>query len=924
MNISLKIIVVLFLMMSASASLTQAQTSDSEKYTIIFRDAQLDDALEQLVTTTKINLLYNPDIIEDIVVTCSAKKEKAESILRCLIKDAELDFYRLSSGTYVVIEKAEEPPKLGNLAGIVVDKSTGEPLPYANVLLSDASVGTATNTAGMFTFSSLLTGPHEIVTTYIGYQSSRDSVWIQPDGRSRQRIELEPSAIVAEPIVVNGIHQRLPSEGLGKSSKDQADFQVPSTLGGGDPIYSVSSVMNVGVRPPFVDLHIQGGAAGEHLTLLDGVPVFEPISLGRMMGAFSPLAIGRITVHKAGFGASVGSQLSGVLDIEQDLTSSEYRAFTLQIDPLSVNGRVNFSVDLPGSASMDFMTSARTSYWDIFQYTTLNSLLEDWNTVDPLLSETAIGSLDSDKALFTPHRHGSDVSFSDIHAASAITINPFHKLFLSFYQGSNKIGSELLSSESAQTTNDAFILLTRDSYDWANTTAQIRHNWLMGARTLGMLRLRNSLHSLHHNYQFRDNQTAQIPEGSDVAFIEEALINELNQDGTPADRNRIRETALEGTVDFSLDAGSHLQLGFELTQINNSFSLSSPFFIPFSHDFDGWRSAGFVQNTLSIGLKSVLEIGSRFTYIPDRAAVYAEPRISFRHDIPNTASGSYSFQFASGLYRQFTNPLDLSNAGPSAAVPSIRFWIPNDETVSPTRAIHVAGNVLWVPQEDTQVRLETFYKDQPRILELDYITLLTDVSKAGQSLSADDLTDPAKGYSYGGGLYLEKKFLKGVSSMQYSYSVAKRRYPNRFENNRVQSTPWNEPHRLTFAQDVFITQEITTQLRANGIWGRTWGFRQTYYDYLAAHNGATAYEPFVLNNPSDDKLPPIYQVDAGVSYERAFKDVRVQLRADVLNVLNRDNVVDWSLVNTTNTESFEKIERIMPGITTALSLRVKF
>ena len=225
MNISLKIIVVLFLTMSASASLTQAQTSDSEKYTIIFRDAPLDDALEQLVTTTKINLLYNPDIIEGIVVTCSAKKDKPESILRCLIKDADLDFYRLSSGTYVVIEKAEEPPKLGNLAGIVVDKSTGEPLPYANVLLSDASVGTATNTAGMFTFSSLLTGPHEIVTTYIGYQSSRDSVWIQPDGRSRQRIELEPSAIVAEPIVVNGIHQRLPSEGLGKSSKDQADFK---------------------------------------------------------------------------------------------------------------------------------------------------------------------------------------------------------------------------------------------------------------------------------------------------------------------------------------------------------------------------------------------------------------------------------------------------------------------------------------------------------------------------------------------------------------------------------------------------------------------------------------------------------------------------------------------------------------------------
>ena len=924
MNVSLKIIVALLTLSSAIVSFAQAQSVNPEKYTIVFRDASLDDALEQLVSTTKVNLLYDPDIIEGVVVSCTAKKQKPEFILRCLIKDTELDYYRLSSGTYVVIEKPEELPQLGNLAGIVVDKSTGEPLPYANVLLSDASVGTATNTAGMFTFSSLLSGPHEIVTTYIGYQPSRDSVWIEPDGKQKQRIELEPASIVADPIVVNGIHQRLPSEGLGKATKDPSDLQLPATLGGGDAVYSVSSVMNVGVRPPFVDLHIQGGGAGDHQTLLDGVPVFEPISLGRLMGAFSPLAIGRITVHKAGFGAPIGSQLSGVLSIEQDITSSEYRAFTAQIDPLSVNGRVNFSIDLPRSASMDVMTAARTSYWDVFQYGTLNTLLQDWNTVDPLLSETAIGSLDSDKALFSPHRHGSDISFSDIHAASSITINPFHKLFISFYQGNNEIRSELLTSDGAQVTDDTFILLTRDYYDWANTTAQVRYNWLIGARTLGMIRFRNSLHTLHHNYQFRDNLTAQIPADAEVAVIEQTLINELDQDQTQADRNRIRETALEGTIDISLNAGNHVQAGFEIAQIDNQFSLSSPFFMPFSHQFEGWRTAGFIQNTFSMGLQTVLEVGSRFTHIPDRSTVYAEPRISLRHDVPNTPSGSYSFQLASGLYRQFTNPLDLSNAGPSAAVPSIRFWIPIDESVSPSMSVHIAGNVLWMPQADTQIRLETFYKDQPRLLEIDYLTLLTNESIAGQSLSAEDMTEPAKGFAYGGGLYLEKKFVKGISSIQYSYSVAKQRFPNRFEENRLQNTPWNEPHRLTLAQDVFLTKSITAQLRANGIWGRSWGFRQTYYDYLAAHNGATAYAPFVLNNPSDDKLPPIYQVDAGVSYEKAFKDVKIQLRADVLNLLNRDNVVDWSLTNVAGTESFEKTDRIMPGITTALSLRVKF
>ena len=308
--------------------------------------------------------------------------------------------------------------------------------------------------------------------------------------------------------------------------------------------------------------------------------------------------------------------------------------------------------------------------------------------------------------------------------------------------------------------------------------------------------------------------------------------------------------------------------------------------------------------------------------MPDRSAVYAEPRISFRHDTRQTNAGLFSFHVATGLYRQFTNPFDLSNAGPSAAVPSIRMWIPIDSTLSPSRSFHLAGNVLWVPRDDLQIRLETFYKDQPRILALDYETLLTNAELAGNTLNGEDITDPAKGYSYGGGLYVEKSFPNATTSIQYSYNNTRRRYPERFKDNRLQTTPWNEPHRLTFAQDYFFGPSWSAQLRANGIWGRSWGFRQTYYDYLAAHNTATAYQPFILNNPGNDTLPPIYQLDAGISYKRTLKNVRIQVRADVLNLLNHDNVVDWGLRGIEGTNTFEKVDRIMPGLTTALSIRV--
>ena len=924
MRPSLLVVLMLYLLPLATVTSSYAQETDQSKFTILYNNVLLDDALEELVSITKINLLYDPDLTLGRSISCTARKKSPEAILRCVIGDTNLDYYRLSTGTYVIIEKAEDPPEFGNLAGIVIDKLTGEPLPYANVLLSDASTGTATNNAGMFTFASLLTGPHEIVTTYVGYEPSIDSVWVEPDGKSRELIELAPSPIVADPIIINGITQRLPSEELGKGSKEFNNLNLPISLGSDDPIYSASSILNVGVRPPFVDLHIQGGEAGEHQILLDGVPVFEPISLGRLMGAFSPLAVGRITVHKAGFGAPIGSQLSGLLNIEQSVSMKGQQLFSAQIDPLSVNGRANFKLELPGSASSEFMLAGRTSYWDIYQYNTLDNLLQEWNTVDPLLSSTAISSLESDQALFSPHRHGSDVSFSDLHAVTNIAINPFHKLFVAFYHGTNEIGSELLTSEEANVTGGTFLLLTRDNYRWANTTSQIRYNWLMGARSLGMIRLRNSLHTLHHNYQFEDTLTFDSPESLNLDQLEQSLVDTINLDTAQDDRNRFRETAIEGTFDYGLSPRNHFQAGLELIHTSNQFRLNSPFFIPFFLDFEGWRTSGYVQNTYSIGLQSVLETGVRLTYVPDREALYAEPRISYRYDTQQTNVGLFSFQIATGLYRQFTNPFDLSNAGPSAAVPSIRLWIPIDQTLSPSRSYHLAGNMLWMPKEDLQIRLETFYKDQPRILALDYETILTDASLAGSVLQGEEITNPAKGYSLGGGLYLEKSFENATTSIQYSYSITRRRYPGRFKDNRLQTTPWNEPHRVTLAQDFFLSPSWTAQFRANGIWGRSWGFRQTYYDYLAAHNTATAYAPFVLNNPGEDVLPPIYQLDVGISYKRNFKNMSAQIRADILNLLNYDNVVDWSLVNTSGTNSFEKADRIMPGLTTALSLRVNF
>ncbi len=903
----------------------QAQQTESHLYTLILREVPLEEALEQLVVTTKMNLLYDPGLLTDQKVYCNARNQTAEEILRCITQSGDLDFYRLSSGTYVLVEKPQEEAQHGNLAGIVVDAETGQPLPYANLILADASIGTATNSAGMFTFAHLLKGQHAVVTTYVGYEPALDSVYIPANGNVRRQIALKPAPVVADPIIVNGLQQRLPSVDLESGELAPEQFVKAGFQGTDDVLYNASSIAAVGIRPPFVDLHIQGGASSEHQMLLDGVPVFQPVSLGRLLGAFSPLAINRLTVQKAGFGAQHGSQLAGTINAEHHIEPRDGRHVTLQFDPLSLNGRVNFEVDLPGNASGSFMMAGRTSLWDLYQSRSLDTMLEDWNTIDPQLTATAL-SVDPTALQFTPHGHGSDVSFSDLHAAGQVKINAFQKINVSAYRGSNNIDTELLSAAASDVTEASFILLTRDKYRWTNSTGLIRHEWLLGARALSILELSTSLHTLKHNYNLADTRTTLIPDGADVPTIESTLASALDTGALPDDRNRVQETSLGAQIEYSLSKTNHLAVGLRAAHVSNRFMLDSPFFVPIDIENTSWRISSFVEDNISMGLSTNLEIGSRFTLIPDRKTIYAEPRISLRHDQVHSALGNYALHVAAGVFRQFVNEFDLSSVGPSAAVPSIRFWLPIDNSLAPPLAFHYTANLLLMPAANWNIKVESYYKHQPRLLSFHYHNLLIpDAIDRSTPLNEDAFIEKSNGHAYGGGIFVEHQHKKGTASLSYSYSQAKRRYPALF-GDRLESTPWNEPHRLSLANNISISRHFSASARANGIWGRNWGFRQAYYDYLAAHRpDENEFAPFDLTTPSDHKLAPYYQIDIGIAYERMWASTRIQLKLDVLNVLNRKNVVDWSFVNPTDSsQQLNKVNRTLPGTMTAVSLKVQF
>ncbi len=102
--------------------------------------------------------------------------------------------------------------KVGELKGVIIDKSTNSPMPFANVVLykqRDSSMvdGVITNEKGAFTLSKLPYGRFYMMVQFVGYPPHRiDSIFIKPNAPSVNmgNISIQVKAVALNEVVIKG------------------------------------------------------------------------------------------------------------------------------------------------------------------------------------------------------------------------------------------------------------------------------------------------------------------------------------------------------------------------------------------------------------------------------------------------------------------------------------------------------------------------------------------------------------------------------------------------------------------------------------------------------------------------------------------------------------------------------------------------
>lgn len=956
-----------FLLIGSGSKSANGQTaSNPPVYSFVAIGTPLSDAFDQLIERTGINVAFEIDLVEGRKAFCRASDVTLEEVLRCVLKDTGLDFFRLSSGTYVVIREKKAEPQFGGITGRVVDSESGEPLPSAHVLLADAGTGDVTNNAGRFSFPKLVPGPHRIVVTYVGYQDFADTIRVEPDQATPIELSLHVEPLLAAPILITGLTRRLPSEALAEEEGDiETLTQAP---GRNDVIRSMHTIIGLRVGDAMADVHVQGGAAGEHQYRLDGAPVFIPIPNGGIVGPFSPFAIDKFTLHKAGFGATKGSHLSGVIEAEHRLTPLLTNLFDVQIDPLGLNARAMGSVGAQGGVRANWMVAGRKGLWSLYQPSGLADHFSAWSAPDlfllQALAPTALqgdqsknpgyGSRNSFEAAgdllrsrFNDRSFQDTFDFYDIHSAVRLHMGPMQSLHASFYRGGNELGDEELvldrggapiriDDPDEPEEDEEHGLSFKNAYKWNNTVGQLRYEKVLGNRTFAewgvwysgfdlSQEASQSEFDLKGDGSRQDSLINRFPKG----YITSDSLTALGFGND--DRNAIGEVGLRSVLNHAIGSRHFLTGGIEGVRTASEFLLylQSPRNLKASTARQAtlqtslWRWGAYLEDRFNINAQTLLNVGVRLTYLNNHTNIYAEPRISIRHDAESGIFGPWAVNAAVGLYRQFINQFDVASLNVNAVLPGVRFWLPLGDDISPSRAVHASGSYLLMPATEWQLRLESYYKWQPHTLVIDYANpMLFRPESVGAPLrTQQDLLTDAEGYAYGLAARVERKTDLYRISMQYEYSVAEQRIANRFGGASV-SVPWNVPHRISAGADLALTDQFSIMARLDHEIGRAWAFRDAYYNYLEPDPNLALTLPFDLSDPESHGLSPITKIDLGFAYTRPIKNTNLQVRLDLQNLLSSNNVEEWSLLYNEALGVYRKVERPLTPFLSSLVVRL--
>lgn len=237
----------------------------AQEITVRIEKGTLDQAFQQIMKASKVQLVYNTDVATKILCeSMSFENKEIPEILDVLLAKNGLG-YRIENGIYIISDKKQVTEQaLGKVSGRVEDEG-GEALIGVTVVIKGTYRGVATDVEGKFQLDGLRDSVVTLVVSFVGKKTKE----VQAKLNSHIVVRMEDDASEIEEVVVTGIFERRKEGFTGSATTlNSEDIQrmtsgnVLKALEMADPSFKMNVSNLAGSNPNVVpDFQMRGQAS---------------------------------------------------------------------------------------------------------------------------------------------------------------------------------------------------------------------------------------------------------------------------------------------------------------------------------------------------------------------------------------------------------------------------------------------------------------------------------------------------------------------------------------------------------------------------------------------------------------------------------------------------------------------------------------
>ena len=838
----------------------------------MFVNKPLNLAIDSLVSTYDLNIVYQDKIINNITINSICKNCNSDEAIKSLLKNTSLD-WKKNKYQYIIINNKINK----TISGYIIDAKSGEYIPHANIYVKDSYLGTMSDEYGFFNISGNIDKADTLIISYIGYHPLKIVNNVNDDANY---YEIMPKILGVETINIFGekIEFLQRSSSHGELAFSPRHITNLPNIGESDVFRSLQLLPGIQMgNSGFAGLFIRGGTPDQNRIILDGMTVYQ---VDHFFGFFSSInsnIVKDVQIYKSSFPAKFGGGISSIIDITGKSGSTKKQKLDLFTNMLSAG----FTYQKPLSKRGSLILSARRSFTDQYQ-TKLYDKIHDF-----LISGSGlnIGSELPSDSLSYSSQYLPNFYFYDINGK--FTYLPTEKdiISISFYEGRDYLGEEKTFDFPSDTIGVDQVK-TNERTRWGNNGLSGR--WL---------------------HRWSEKLTTQLFL-SDTKYLSNHLLNSywsLDTSITPVylsqDKNQIIDQTSRINVTYNTGKNHLIELGLAKTIYTTDYSLDLGDSIIFINEkIKGSLIEGYVQDRWIVSPNMELLLGLRSEKFSKSNTIFIDPRLSVSYYLSDRLSLKVSGSRAHQFLNRFSN--DVITNG------SKFVWLIPNKHMEPMGSIQKNFGIEY-DSPDIFFGFDLYNKNVSNISDFSQFVFPIDV----YSESSNNLTFQGEGKSNGFELFFHKKKgkLKGWAS--YNYGTIQCKFPE-LNGGEVFLANHDRTHELKSA---LISSIGKWTLTITGLISSGRVFTPNNNLMIRENENANYTLQAEPGTKNSKRLPIVQRIDLSLNRSIYFMEKNIDIGISIFNVFNRKNISHRSY--NLFIDPFISTDVIMLGFTPTISMK---